>query len=160
MTTPKQKPHRSEQSVGTPWEFIEAVERRWGKLTIDLAADAINAKAPLFITEAQDSLGDGVFWAVEGNSWLNPPFANIGPWAKKCREQQQTLGPAFGIFLLVPASVGSHWYWDHLAPFADVYALSPRLTFEGHTSAYPKDLVLAHYTRHAGGAFKHWEWRS
>jgi hypothetical protein len=53
---PKQKPGKSKQDYGTPWELIRAIEARWGKLTIDLAARADNAKAPLFITPEENSL--------------------------------------------------------------------------------------------------------
>lgn len=44
MSEPIQKPGRSKQDYGTPWEFIRAVERRWGKLHVDLAAHSENAK--------------------------------------------------------------------------------------------------------------------
>ena len=37
--------HRSNQVVATPPEFIAVVERRFGKITIDLAEPAENAKA-------------------------------------------------------------------------------------------------------------------
>jgi phage N-6-adenine-methyltransferase len=157
---PAQKPGKSEQSVGTPWEFIHAVERRFGKLTIDLAADAENAKSDSFIDEQIDSLkAEWKMPAEPLRAWLNPPFADIGPWAAKCEFQKELLDEHDSIFLLVPASVGSHWYWDSVAGAADVYALSPRIKFIGHPTAYPKDLILAHFTKHSGGVFKRWQWR-
>src|SRR5665213_4144167 len=88
---PKQKPGLSNQSVGTPWEFVHAVERRWGKLTIDLAASAENTKvADNFIDEHDDSLANATEWKVADKkirAWLNPPFARIKPWASKCEFQ-------------------------------------------------------------------------
>ena len=41
---PAQKPHRSVQVVETPWEFIDAVEKRFGKIVFDLAATLDNCK--------------------------------------------------------------------------------------------------------------------
>jgi hypothetical protein len=42
-TVPRQKPHQSEQDVGTPWELIRAVEARFGAIKFDLAATEENA---------------------------------------------------------------------------------------------------------------------
>src|SRR5574338_47234 len=76
--------HRSKQDYGTPRTLIHAIERRWGKLTIDLAATADNAKCERFITPEQDSLIQN--WELkigDGLGWLNPEFADIDPWAAK-----------------------------------------------------------------------------
>src|ERR1017187_9990574 len=42
MTMPVQKPHSSKQAVGTPDDFLEALQKRFGKITIDLAAHKAN----------------------------------------------------------------------------------------------------------------------
>ena len=39
------------------------------------------------------------------------------------------------------------------------HALAGRLTFEGHTQPYPKDLILARYHRGGGNDFDCWDWR-
>lgn len=159
MAPPKQKPGKSEQSVATPWEFIQALERRFGKLTIDLAANSENAKTTHYIGDGIDSLA--AEWKIASDpirAWLNPPFARIEPWVAKCEFQRSLLDEGDAIFLLVPASVGANWYWNHVARPADVYALSPRMTFIGHEDPYPKDLILAVYTKHSGDVFKRWEW--
>ena len=43
-TVPKQKPGRSEQIVVTPFELVDAVEARFGKLRFDLAATRENCR--------------------------------------------------------------------------------------------------------------------
>ncbi len=153
---PRQKPGRSRQDDGTPRALLAAVEKRFGKLAWDLAASRSNAKAPNFLTLREDSLSAD--WRVlpGGLRWLNPPFAKISPWAKKCALESGSGGQR--ILLLVPASVGSDWFAEHVYPFAYVYALQGRLTFEGETDPYPKDCILAAYDGVVTG-FEVWDWR-
>lgn len=159
---PAQKPGKSLQSYGTPRVFLDAVERRFGRIQWDLAANETNAICDLWIGERQNSLL--VSWAesCSGLLWLNPPFADIDPWAKKCAVEARR---GARILLLVPASVGANWYWEHVAPHASVLALAPRLMFDGHVSKktgkpepYPKDLILAVYGSGVTG-FGRWLWQ-
>lgn len=151
---PAQKPGRSKQDYGTPRALIDAVEKRFGPLAWDLAATDENAKAAKFITPDQDSLSR--CWSMlSGNMWLNPPFANIEPWAKKCAET--ILDDSSRILLLTPASVGSEWFRGYVNGRALVLALSPRLTFEGCADPYPKDCIISVYGKPPG--FQCWRWR-
>lgn len=147
----------SEQSVGTPWEFIRAVEARFGPIVCDLAADRFNAKCDVCLTEQDDSLS--IPWAERfprGLLYLNPPFNNISLWAAKCAEEsKRRLG---FITLLVPASIGSVWYGHHVLHQAISIGLSPRMTFEGHTQPYPKDLMLCVYG-HGLHGHQTWRWK-
>lgn len=141
---------KGNNNASTPMVFIRPVEEKFGPLAVDLAASSHNAKAPVWIDEKRNSLSPDVGWAVlKGLLWLNPPFTNITPWARKCAEEVQ-LGAR--ILLLVPASVGANWYWDWVVPYADVYSVG-RMVFDDcydkHgkliTTPYPKDLILCHY---------------
>lgn len=160
---PKQKPHRSEQEVGTPRAFLDAVEERFGALTWDLAANPGNAVAKSYLTPASAG-GKGslaVDWAmlpgaVGGRLWLNPPFGTIAPFAQKCAEQAPAI--AGSILMLVPASVGTNWFAEHVHRKALVLALRPRLTFVGHGDPYPKDLALIVWGRWVVPAFDLWKW--
>ena len=150
----------SKQDYETPAAFLRAVERRFGALTIDLACREDNAKAPRALTEEIDSLSSN--WCGEigagENAWLNPPFADIEPWVKKASEWRNA--PHYlrtRILLLVPASIGSNWFRDHVLQTAFVWALNGRLTFVGAKDPYPKDLMLLEYG-HAPG-FGVWDWR-
>ena len=148
---------KSKQDYETPADFIRAVERRFGPLVWDLAAREDNAKAPYFITPEQDSLT--VDWGTlvpRGNRFLNPEFAQIAPWAEQCAAT--TLVPPLDrILLLVPASVGSVWFAEHVHEQAFVLALKGRLTFVGQEDPYPKDCILAVYGGFTG--FDVWDWR-
>lgn len=146
----------SKQDYTTPACFIAAVEERFGPICFDLAAHAGNTKHARWYGpdgEAEDSLTQP--WRdLAGLLWLNPPFAEIAPWARKCASESAR---GAQIALLVPASVGSNWFHDHVAPFADTYLLNGRLSFDGK-GLYPKDCLLAHY-HGAAPSICIWDWR-
>ncbi len=149
---------KSKQDYSTPDDFIAAVEARFGPLVWDLAASESNAKAPGLFSEEDDSLCDATGWLPcdvgYGLLWLNPPFTNIAPWAQKCRRE---FNQGARIALLVPASVGSNWFGEHVHGHALVLPLQgPRLSFDGE-NGYPKDLMLCVYGLPAG--FEPWRWR-
>lgn len=152
---PRQVPGRSRQDYETPAEFIRAVELRFGRLHVDLAARADNAKCPIFVTPDEDSLS--IDWSVRfrnRRAWINPEFADIGPWAAKCAAAR-----GLHIFMLTPASVGANWFAEHVHGRALVLALSPRLTFVGASDPYPKDCMLSIFGFGVAG-FDVWRWRS
>lgn len=145
---------RAESSgdIWTPWEFIRAVEGKFGPVVIDLATSGLSsAKASRWITPEEDSLKQN--WAElldSGLGWDNCPYSNIAPWAKKHFEQWEA---GARTLLLVPASVGSNWYWNHVERYAEVYSVG-RMVFDNCfdrktgqlvRTVYPKDLILCHY---------------
>jgi phage N-6-adenine-methyltransferase len=154
---PVQKPGRSKQDYGTPIEFIRACEERFGPFVCDLAASDENTKARAWYTRERDSLAQP--WHTDypnGTLWLNPEFADIDPWAAKCALESTR---RFGlILLLTPASIGCNWFADHVKGKAIVLGVSPRLTFEGTTAPYPKDLMLSVFGYGLSG-FDTWRWR-
>ncbi len=166
--SPVQKPGRSRQDYETPSELIDAITRRFGRsFAFDLAATPENAKAPRYLTPADDALvvdwsrdlaGDGSGFGPNFDAWLNPPYADIEPWAERCA----LFGPSFRnwggrIFLLTPASPGAEWFAKHVFGKALVLALRPRLTFVGAKDPYPKDCFLSVYGVEPG--FDLWRWR-
>lgn len=143
----------SKQNYGTPQPLIEAVERRFGKLVFDLAAEPENTKCERYFTEQQDSLVQDWTECGEGLLWLNPPFGNIAPWAAKCRAEMIR---GCRIAFLVPASVGSNWFAVSVFGCASIQFLRGRLSFDGK-NPFPKDCMLAVYGEEFGCAV--WNWR-
>lgn len=158
MTIPIQKPHKSEQSVSTPPEFIKKVLQLLGVnyFDIDLAADAKNTVAAhRWFDENDNSLIQSWIGGNGGWQWLNPPYSDIRPWVEKAWNESQK---GAKIAVLVPASVGSKWWSDFVDHKAHVLFLQPRLTFVGHEHPYPKDLALLLYTRYVHGGSRYWRW--
>jgi hypothetical protein len=155
--------HRGEsrQDYETPPVFIDAVVKRFGPLSWDLAATAHNAKARLcFGYDPSGNFDDALTrpWPIDGPlCWLNPPFANIAPWAKKCAEES---AKGCRILFLTPASVGSRWFADYVFGKALVIFLSGpnyRIRFVGAKYPYPKDCILSCFGLPPG--FEIWRWR-
>lgn len=151
---------RSKQDYATPWPFIAAVKTHLDieEFAVDLAAEEGNRKAAWWIDPKDDSLKMDWRHAIgRGYGWLNPPYASIGKWAKKCAETVKEPGPK--ICFLVPAAVGSNWFRDYVYR-ADAHTLflNGRITFEGATDPYPKDLMLVLYGfGYQGNSI--WSWR-
>lgn len=167
---PAQKPGTSFQAYGTPRPFLDAVDRRFGPIVWDLAANAGNSVCgDRFFGPGsrwgEDSLERAWDWLPgvrtgEDLIWLNPPFSRIGPWARKC-EDEATYGAR--ILMLVPAAVGSNWFAKYVERSALVLPIRPRLAFVGQTDPYPKDLMLCAWNQHRVRVelevgFETWRW--
>jgi len=170
-TVPVQKPGKSEQDVVTPWSLIDAVEKRFGRIDFDLAATRENCRVrrpdrtdPCHFEPEDNSLAQD--WRpIRGNAWLNPPYGRtleashgIADWSSKCFSSLRSVPQTQGrIFLLVPAGTGANWYADHIWKKCLVLFLQGRVTFDGHPTPYPKDLILGVYGEPPGAEV--WDWR-
>ena len=102
----------------------------------------------------EDSLAQD--WrALKGNCWINPEFGEIKHYAAKCARSK---GIGRRILLLVPASVGSNWWAEHVDRKALVLFTSPRVKFVGHVQSYPKDLALCCYATDLKPGYECWRW--
>lgn len=149
MTMPKQKPGRSVQDVGTPDWLIKVIEQTWGKIALDPAASHENhAGEGMYYTEQDNGLLQS--WMVPAGCivFINPPFNDIKSWVQAAYASSQFYSRT--VVMLVPASVGSNWWAEHVDQKAAVYFIRPRLVFKGHTDPYPKDLALLVYGERPG----------
>jgi phage N-6-adenine-methyltransferase len=162
--------NETKQDYGTPRVFLDAVERRFGRIDLDLAAHQGNRVCGQYLGPDQtiESYRDSLLvnWREHfpGQTlWLNPPFKNFAPWAKKLAEECRRRR-AWALFLGL-ASVGSTWFREHVHGKALVMPLEPRLTFDGmppnpktgKVDPYPKDLMLCAYGYGVSG-FEPWRW--
>jgi phage N-6-adenine-methyltransferase len=145
------KRHQSRQDYATPWEFMDPVVKRFGEISCDLAAHAKNKKCDRFFSPKEDSFSQ--HWhKIPGILWLNPPFNDITPWARKCAAESDK---GAQILFLTPASIGSCWFADYVFSKALVIGLTGRISFDGK-APYPKDCMLSCYGFGAG--FEVWDW--
>lgn len=168
--------NRAESSgdIWTPWDFIRAIEETFNlPVLVDLAATERSTKAKIYVRPEDNSLKQdwNRFWrfhARTGIMYLNPPYSNIAPWAKKCAQAYEC-NEQVEIMLLVPASVGANWFWDHVWPYATVYSVGrmvfdncfDRKTSQLVSTVYPKDLILAHYTNTTPSrTLQRWQWKA
>lgn len=144
----------SNQEVATPRDFLHAFERRFGRIGFDLAANDANKVVPYYFGPGselgEDSLTEDWTLLREGPLWLNPPFKRIAPWAEKAA-RECTHEP---IGMLVPASVCTGWFIEHVAPNAYVFELTPRV-FE----VAIRDCILALFTPEGYVGRETWGWK-
>ena len=153
---PAQKPSTSEQTVGTPPDFIRALEYRFGPIAWDLCATPENSVVPgKFFDVERDGLKQD-WGAIDGNLWCNPEFGDIPRWLRKAVEEAT---PRARVFVLTPASLDANWWWEFCRPHAITYSLKPRLQFVGHKNAAPKGLALHLFGMGAQGLGR-WAWKA
>ncbi len=160
----------------TPLEFLRIVDELF-PIMFDLAASKENCafhrvrwwpdygdEQKYHYDETDNALSienwytDAGRYGFKGNGffWCNPPYSNIEPWAKKCAEEAAR---GAKILFLVPQGTQS-WAQRWCAPNALELRLEGRMTFEGHSFPYPKDLTLWVFgTRMRGGGCV-WPWRA
>lgn len=129
MSGPNSDPAVSSQQLyRTPPDFLRAVKRRFGvRIGFDLACteDDCVGEGLGFFHPAQDALTrawprtDGDFVA-----WCNPPFNRASAFARVASES-----PHCRTLMLIPASVGSNWFAEHVDGKALVIFLRPRIVF-------------------------------
>ena len=147
------------QIVSTPADLISAVEKRFGRISWDLAANAENYKShskwryfgPGSPIEESAFMRD---WEALGDlAWLNPPFADIEPWAERCASS--VLQHRQRIALLIPASVCTGYFIEHVKRYAYVFELTPR-PFKKEV----RDCILALYEPSLYTGRETWNWRN
>lgn len=173
MSGPSINRAESSGDIWTPWEFIHAIEATFGKIRVDLAASDRSRKADVWISPEMDSLTKDWNATYEsygrnGLMYLNPPYGNIEPWAKKCTKTYED-NEQVEIMLLVPASIGANWFWNWVWPYATVYSVG-RMVFDNCfdrktgklvLTVYPKDLILCHYTNTTPSkTLQRWPWKT
>jgi hypothetical protein len=154
------------------------VEARFGKIALDCAAHERNHVCPAWLGPggiAEDALTsrlDGLPGVPgDGLRWLNPPFANIAPWAKFAA--RESAAAMCVLAFLVPASIGSNWYWDHVNGSALTLSVG-RMNFvfrngetevpacfdaKGKPTPFQKDLMLCVFGIGGAGRLERWRWK-
>lgn len=147
------------QSIATPWPFISALEQRFGvPVDFDLAATAENAKARYYWTKGDNALKSDWSRVVVDEepaklAFVNPPFGNLKPWAKKLVECRWLTR---WTVMLAPSSYDADWF-QLLKGKVQIDAI-PRVQFDGNTHLYPKGLAL--YVAGFGvNGSADWDWR-
>lgn len=124
----------------TPPDFFAAVNAFW-RFTLDVAADASNAKCERYFTEEDDGLAQN--WAGE-RCWLNPPYGrSIGLWMQKAYEEGQKPGTV--VVALIPARTDTRWWHSWVKDrAAHITFLPGRLHFGGskNSAPFPSALVV------------------
>lgn len=122
----------------SPQAVFDALHARFD-FTIDVAADASNAKCPRYYDLAKDGLAQS--WQGE-RVWCNPPYGRgLDLWVRKAFEEAST-GQAT-VVLLLPARTDTKWFHEYILPHAEIEFVQGRLRFGGHANAAPFPSMIA-----------------
>lgn len=118
----------SQQSYRTPWDFLDRVQRKFGlhKWAFDLACTRDDCVTDAgFYHPERDALASAWPEMPSGTAaWCNPPFNRSSAFARVASES-----PHCRNLMLIPASVGSSWFAEHVNGRALVVFLRPRIVF-------------------------------
>ena len=128
-------PFLSSQTVewATEQAFFDQVDREF-HFTVDVAADASNAKCARFY----DIESDGLMQDWDGETvWCNPPYGErIKDWMYKAATSAATT------VLLVPSRTDVKWFHEIVLPHAEVRFIKGRLRFGGSKDPAPFPTML------------------
>lgn len=107
----------------TPQDLFDRLNAQHG-FTLDVCANAANAKCSRYFTVEQDGLAQD--WT--GTCWMNPPYGReIAKWIRKAYESSKA---GATVVCLVPARTCSAWWHDYAAK-GEVTFLRGRVKFGG-----------------------------
>lgn len=131
----------------TPLAFFERLDTVW-RFTVDVAADAGNAKCARYYDAAADGLKQD--WSGE-RVWCNPPYGRgIGDWVRKAATTVET-APSTVVVMLVPARTDVAWFHDYCLqnPDCRVEFIRGRLKFGDSKVGAPFPSMLLTFMRSA-----------
>jgi phage N-6-adenine-methyltransferase len=112
----------SGDNFATPWLLFDLLDKEF-HFTIDVCASGHNHKVARYWSIATNALLQ--IW--RGVCWCNPPYSEITPWIKKCREAASN---GAVVVALVPARTSEKWFHDCCFD-AEIRLLRGRIKFNG-----------------------------
>jgi phage N-6-adenine-methyltransferase len=110
----------------TPRELFEAIDDRYGPITLDVAADKDNAVVPSFFDREMNAMETP--W-VGGVAYCNPPYENIAAWVDRALIQVAE-DRCRRVVMLLPSRTDQRWFhrvWRH--PMCRIEFLAGRVQF-------------------------------
>lgn len=120
----------------TPRAFFDEWNERFN-FTLDVCADASNAKCSAFFDKQQDGLSQ----AWTGVCWMNPPYGReIGKWVQKAYESAQK---GATVVCLLPARTDTKW-WHDFCMKGQITFIRGRLRFgdSKNSAPFPSAVVV------------------
>lgn len=105
---------------------------------VDLAAEACNAKLPVYIDKETDALSLPDWGGVRG--FCNPPWGKkckpgMGVWVARFELEARVHGSLIGA--LLPARIDTRWFHDYVIGKAEIRIIDGRVTFDDPDTGEP-----------------------
>jgi site-specific DNA-methyltransferase (adenine-specific) len=128
-------------SATDQWATPRAFFDQWNEIfrfTLDVCADAANAKCARYFTREDNGLAQD--WGQDV-CWMNPPYGReIGRWVAKAYRESRA---GATVVCLLPARTDTAWWHDYIIPMAKVTFIRGRLKFGDATSGAPFPSAVA-----------------
>lgn len=128
-------------SATDQWATPQAFFDQWDEVfrfTLDVCADADNAKCARYFTREDDGLAQD--WSLD-MCWMNPPYGReIGRWVAKAYRESRA---GATVVCLLPARTDTAWWHDYVIPMAKVTFIRGRLKFGTATNSAPFPSAVA-----------------
>jgi len=124
----------------TPQYVFDELDAEF-KFQLDAAAEGVNAKCKLWISEEEDALSmDWALMANGGSVWLNPPYGRgVGDWVEKAYRESVS---GCCVVVLVFARTDTRWWHSWAMRAAEIRLISGRLKFGDAPNAAPAPSCL------------------
>lgn len=110
---------------GTPQKLYDLLNAEFGPFDLDVCASDVNAKAPIWLSPAQDALKTDWF----GRTFMNPPYSRVGEFiTQQCLQVQE--GNVEVSVALVAARTDTKWFQMASMFASEIRFLKGRLKFE------------------------------
>jgi phage N-6-adenine-methyltransferase len=133
----------SRSDWSTPQPLFDRLDKEF-RFTLDVCADANNAKCARYYDVARDGLGQP--WT--GVVWMNPPYGRaIERWLQRAYESTR-LGACTKCVCLLPVRSDTKWWHDYVMKSSEIRFLTRRLSFDvggvksGNKSTCPVAIVV------------------
>ena len=124
---------------GTPQEFFDKLNWRFGPFDLDPCADPTNTKCANFFTEAEDGLSKD--WGGH-TAFVNPPYGRgIDRWIRKAYEESKKENTR--IVMLIPARTDTKYWHDYVMKASELYFVKGRLKFGDSENSAPFPSAVA-----------------
>ena len=121
---------------GTPQQFFDNMNKRFGPFTLDAAASRKNHKCKHYFTKSDDALSRRWIKPIVTSNhtnivWCNPPYGHgVGKWVEKA-VQQVSLGHCQRVVMLLRSTTDVKWFHDWAWPYcSEMVFVKGRMCFD------------------------------
>lgn len=131
----------AKEDWGTPQAFFDILNEQYN-FTLDVCADATNAKCEKYFDKEMDGLKQD--WSGHV-CWMNPPYSRVatGLWVKKAYEEAKK--PYTSVVCLLPARTDTRFFHDYILNKAQITFVKGRLKFQGAKHGAPFPSMVVYY---------------
>lgn len=114
----------------TPWDIVDNINRD-RPLTMDVACDVHNAKAPVAVTDAFNTNWADLHALVGGWVWCNPPYSDPSPWV------DAIISYRLPTILLINVASSAKWFHDCIENAGEWWVFKGRIAFVDPDTGLP-----------------------